>query len=129
MSRRQKLQTFGILAGFLLGVTVTLLLTQPSLEKKAQAAGGKVKSPTGTAPDRYAYYPGTEELKPVFAAHGLKIREAILDEPNRHFTDALAARGEVGLDDFGAYQNNATNALSAALERIEALAAGRRQGA
>jgi ribonuclease Z len=27
-------------------------------------AGGKVKSPTGVAPDRYAYYPGTEELKP-----------------------------------------------------------------
>jgi ribonuclease Z len=27
------------------------------------AAGGIVKSPTGTAPDRYAYYPGTEELK------------------------------------------------------------------
>jgi len=28
----------------------------------AHAAGGKVTSPTGTAPDRYAYYPGTEEL-------------------------------------------------------------------
>ena len=28
----------------------------------AEAAGGKVKSPTGIAPDRYAYYPGTEEL-------------------------------------------------------------------
>jgi ribonuclease Z len=26
------------------------------------AAGGKVASPTGTAPDRYVYYPGTEEL-------------------------------------------------------------------
>jgi ribonuclease Z len=25
-------------------------------------AGGTVKSPTGVAPDRYAYYPGTEEL-------------------------------------------------------------------
>jgi ribonuclease Z len=25
-------------------------------------AGGTVKSPTGTAPDRYVYYPGTEEL-------------------------------------------------------------------
>jgi ribonuclease Z len=25
-------------------------------------AGGKVTSPTGTAPDRYAYYPGTESL-------------------------------------------------------------------
>jgi ribonuclease Z len=28
----------------------------------AWAAGGVVKSPTGTAPDRYVYYPGTEEL-------------------------------------------------------------------
>ena len=26
-------------------------------------AGGTVKSPTGTAPDRYIYYPGTEPLK------------------------------------------------------------------
>ena len=25
-------------------------------------AGGRVTSPTGTAPDRYVYYPGTEEL-------------------------------------------------------------------
>ena len=29
---------------------------------KSFAAGGVVKSPTGTAPDRYVYYPGTEEL-------------------------------------------------------------------
>jgi ribonuclease Z len=28
----------------------------------AYAAGGKVTSPTGTAPDRYVYYPGTEDL-------------------------------------------------------------------
>jgi len=27
-------------------------------------AGGKVTSKTGTAPDRYVYYPGTEELGP-----------------------------------------------------------------
>lgn len=29
----------------------------------AEAAGGKVTNPNGTAPDRYVYYPGTEELK------------------------------------------------------------------
>ena len=29
----------------------------------AFGAGGVVKSPTGVAPDRYVYYPGTEELK------------------------------------------------------------------
>lgn len=28
----------------------------------AYAAGGKVTDPTGIAPDRYVYYPGTEEL-------------------------------------------------------------------
>lgn len=27
------------------------------------SAGGKVESPTGVAPDRYVYYPGTEELQ------------------------------------------------------------------
>jgi len=30
--------------------------------QKAEAAGGAVKNPTGTAPDRYIYYPGTEKL-------------------------------------------------------------------
>ena len=30
--------------------------------KNAKAAGGEVKSPTGVAPDRYVYYPGTEKL-------------------------------------------------------------------
>ncbi len=30
--------------------------------KKAHAAGGKVKSPTSAAPERYLYYPGTEAL-------------------------------------------------------------------
>ena len=28
----------------------------------AWSAGGVVTDPTGTAPDRYVYYPGTEEL-------------------------------------------------------------------
>ena len=31
-------------------------------QKEVHAAGGKVISPTGTAPDRYVYYPGTEKL-------------------------------------------------------------------
>lgn len=62
-----------------------------------------------------------EELAPVFAAHGLRLREKLLAETERHFTSALAARGSVGIDDFGAYQNDATNALSAALQRLESL--------
>ncbi len=32
------------------------------LVSEAEAAGGVVKDPTGTAPDRYVYYPGTEPL-------------------------------------------------------------------
>jgi ribonuclease Z len=32
------------------------------LATKAEAAGGDAKTPTGVAPDRYVYYPGTEEL-------------------------------------------------------------------
>ena len=28
----------------------------------AHSAGGKVTDPNGTAPDRYVYYPGTEDL-------------------------------------------------------------------
>jgi ribonuclease Z len=34
-----------------------------SLTSEAVAAGGKVTDPTGIAPDRYVYYPGTEKLK------------------------------------------------------------------
>jgi ribonuclease Z len=40
----------------ILAIVATLFSTA------AFAAGGVVKSPTGTAPDRYVYYPGTEAL-------------------------------------------------------------------
>ena len=39
-----------------------LMLLSFVLSSTVYAAGGVVKSPTGTAPDRYVYYPGTEEL-------------------------------------------------------------------
>ena len=48
---------YGTTAAFLSGVALTigaLVLL---------GAGGTVKSPTGVAPDRYVYYPGTEELR------------------------------------------------------------------
>ncbi len=45
------------------GIVLGLLIAQFRSEQ-AEAAGGIVKTPTGTAPDRYVYYPGTEELKP-----------------------------------------------------------------
>ena len=72
MKMKRKLTIFGICivtvatmtaiytAGWLKGKTgqeVTLI-------REAQAAGGKVESPTGTVPDRYLYYPGTEKLGP-----------------------------------------------------------------
>jgi len=48
--RRRVITAF--LAGSVLTFGVMILI----------GAGGTVKSPTGTAPDRYAYYPGTEHL-------------------------------------------------------------------
>ncbi|MEK6194548.1 MAG: hypothetical protein N2F24_10035, partial [Deltaproteobacteria bacterium] len=37
-------------------------LSDVSLVSTGEAAGGKVTYPVGTAPDRYIYLPGTEEL-------------------------------------------------------------------
>ena len=47
------------------GIAIGLHLRdhQLPLLPSAQAAGGKVTSPTGTAPERYVYYPGTEALQ------------------------------------------------------------------
>jgi len=46
------------------GIATVLFLqsTERSVIPAAEAAGGIVTSPTGTAPERYVYYPGTEEL-------------------------------------------------------------------
>ncbi len=53
-----------VAAGVVIGVYFSNQPNElPSVTKTAEAAGGKVKSPTATAPDRYVYYPGTEELK------------------------------------------------------------------
>ena len=64
MSRSRKLQISGIFVGFALGVIATLMLSRSSDLSTANAAGGKVPSPTVAAPDRYVYYPGSEELRP-----------------------------------------------------------------
>ncbi len=51
------------LAGaYMLGVYSEQTGKGVSLTKEALAAGGRVTDPTGTAPDRYVYYPGTEKL-------------------------------------------------------------------
>ena len=53
------------------GVVIGLMIAGLG-DNELKAAGGRVESPTGTAPDRYVYYPGTEKLDPgeirVFAA-------------------------------------------------------------
>lgn len=51
-----------------LGIAIGVSLRNDVFDKvgplsRAEAAGGRVTSPTGTAPNRYVYYPGTEELK------------------------------------------------------------------
>ena len=43
-------------------VHLTILALCLMLCSKAMAAGGVVTSPTGIAPDRSVYYPGTEKL-------------------------------------------------------------------
>lgn len=50
---------------FILGISFGVFRDEVSQlinTKNAKAAGGEVKSPTGTAPNRYVYYPGTEKL-------------------------------------------------------------------
>ncbi len=51
----------GVILGLQLGDRGT---NSMAIVERADAAGGKVESPTGTAPDRYVYYPGTEPLRP-----------------------------------------------------------------
>ncbi len=66
MKRPRPIRTVGSLA-VIIGVAIGLsflggeTLNVP-LVPSAHAAGGKVADPNGTAPDRYVYYPGTEEL-------------------------------------------------------------------
>jgi ribonuclease Z len=67
---KRKLVTFGIgLAAVALSAAIYTTGwykgqtgKSPALVKNAEAAGGVVKNPKGTAPDRYVYYPGTEAL-------------------------------------------------------------------
>ncbi len=44
----------------LLGALAAAVLAATFVSGDALAAGGVVKSPTGEAPDRYVYYPGSE---------------------------------------------------------------------
>jgi len=68
MSRRAKPAGVIFLAAFVfaaiygLGVYKGESGNRLSIIQEAEAAGGRVTSATGTAPDRYVYYPGTEAL-------------------------------------------------------------------
>ncbi len=68
MKRKIKFLTIGLLlvagitAAYLKGMVDGFAGKTVQLVSEAQAAGGKVTDPKGTAPDRYVYYPGTERL-------------------------------------------------------------------
>ena len=63
MSTRKKLIGIVFLA-MIFGMALPTLIEQAAgiLTPIVEAAGGKVNSPTGTAADRYVYYPGTEPI-------------------------------------------------------------------
>ena len=62
--KKRKQTLFGGALMIAVGIAIGLVFSERRgfLTGSAYAAGGKVKSPTSAAPDRYAYYPGTEEL-------------------------------------------------------------------
>jgi len=53
-----------LIAGTVLGAAILFAFQNlpGDLIRESDAAGGVVQTPTGKAPDRYVYYPGTEEL-------------------------------------------------------------------
>ena len=67
---KQKMKLLGFVSFAVFAATGFYLLglhggrTDTGLEivSPAEAAGGEVTSPVGTAPDRYVYFPGTEPL-------------------------------------------------------------------
>ncbi len=59
----QRTSFVGLLGLTLVAIAVGLFIGT-AIDRDATAAGGPVANPNGVAPDRYAYYPGTEELGP-----------------------------------------------------------------
>ena len=68
MRRKLKILGFAVLVVgaitviYMLGLRNGHMGQEFLLTSEAEAAGGKVTDPKGTAPDRYVYYPGTERL-------------------------------------------------------------------
>jgi predicted acylesterase/phospholipase RssA len=59
------------------------------------------------------------KLGPILKRHGVVINEAILQDPDRHFTSALSRRPDPMR--LGHYKNQVTNRLDGLLDRIEVL--------
>ena len=75
-----------IVLAFVAGMALVLLI----------GAGGKMKSPTGIVEDRYAYYPGTEELKPDeirLIACGTGMPTAVPGHSGTHFPGPVTFSG------------------------------------
>ena len=58
-----------------------------------------------------------DELEPMFAKHGIRLRTEILDDPNRHFDTDLSIPASVLA--LGRRRNRVTNDLSATLDELE----------
>ncbi len=56
--------SIGVLAAIAVALVIGYLSGASLLVRDVEAAGGQVPGPTAVAPDRYAYYPGTEALGP-----------------------------------------------------------------
>jgi NTE family protein len=56
-------------------------------------------------------------LAPIFERHGVTIKEAVLRDPERHFTSALSRRPDPMR--IGRYKNQVTNQLDQLLDRLE----------
>lgn len=58
-----------------------------------------------------------DELAPVLAAHGIKLRRRLLEDRGRHFSESLKGRATDRLT--GRYRNLTTNRLATTLGRLE----------
>ena len=60
-----------------------------------------------------------KRLEPVLKRHGLKIRESVLRDPERRFTEALDRNPDP--ERLGLYKNPVTNRLDEVLAQLESV--------
>jgi hypothetical protein len=86
---RKARNAFAVAAVLGVGIAIGSYLadSENSVIPAANAAGGEVDSPVGVAPDRYVYYPGTEEIgkdeiRLIAAGTGMpRVRGAVRPRP------------------------------------------------